>query len=497
MGMINDGRPRRRWTHLTAAIAGLMSMTLVMGHAAAVDAPRLTKDVNPGSAGSAPIFVTALGRDGTVILAADDGTHGVELWASKGSPGTTRLIKDIRSGAAGSFATPGDQGGGNSFGQPHTRFPVIGSTAYLIASEAVGGRELWRTDGTSRGTVRVADINPGSASSDPDLLRASGGKLFFVADDGAHGTELWTTDGTAAGTAMVKDINPSGDAFGDVNFPPDGFQRRKGEMIDIGGAVVFLADDGSHGEELWISDGTSAGTHLVADVRPGSDGSSGAELTKVGDEVYFFANDGTHGPELWRTDLTPGGTTLVKDIDPANIMFPVSLTVAGSTVFFSQNDGNEHGWELWKTDGTEAGTVMVKDIYPGSPSGFRINAVAFRGKLFFRGEDPAGGAEPWVSDGTEAGTVRLKDVNPGSVSGGFGMPTVIGSTLLFGATDPSVGAEARRTDGTSAGTTLAWDINPGAGDGFANEFTGTVGDKVYMAADDGTNGYELFVAGLK
>ncbi len=46
----------------------------------------------------------------------------------------------------------------------------------------------------------VADINPGSSSSDPRHLTAMNGRVYFVAKDGWSGLELWTSDGTAAGT---------------------------------------------------------------------------------------------------------------------------------------------------------------------------------------------------------------------------------------------------------------------------------------------------------
>ena len=52
---------------------------------------------------------------------------------------------------------------------------------------------------------------PGSYGSNPQYLTNVGGTLFFTANDGINGTELWKSDGTAAGTVLVKDINPGSD----------------------------------------------------------------------------------------------------------------------------------------------------------------------------------------------------------------------------------------------------------------------------------------------
>ncbi len=84
--------------------------------------------------------------------------------------------------------------------------------------------------------------------------KSKGYKAFFAASDETHGEELWVTDGTAAGTRMVKDINP-GTGSSDVNW-----------MARFNDKVVFAANDGQNGMELWISDGTEAGTKMVQDI---------------------------------------------------------------------------------------------------------------------------------------------------------------------------------------------------------------------------------------
>lgn len=70
------------------------------------------------------------------------------------------------------------------------------------------GTELWKTDGTTAGTVLVKDIFAGAFDSSPTFLQELNGAIIFSAEDATNGTELWKTDGTTAGTVLVKDINP-------------------------------------------------------------------------------------------------------------------------------------------------------------------------------------------------------------------------------------------------------------------------------------------------
>ena len=75
------------------------------------------------------------------------------------------------------------------------------------------------------------------------------------------------------------------------------------ELTAVGNMLFFLATDGVHGEELWMSDGSASGTVLVKDINSGSNSCSADELTVVGSIVFFRATDGTNGYELWAYGL--------------------------------------------------------------------------------------------------------------------------------------------------------------------------------------------------
>jgi ELWxxDGT repeat protein len=129
----------------------------------------------------------------------------------------------------------------------------------------------------------------------------------------------------------------------------------------MNGTLFFRANDGVNGDELWRSDGTSAGTTLVKDIVTGSGSSNPSYLANVNGTLFFRANDGVNGYELWQSDGTSAGTTLVKDIrsEPA-VRIRFSDERERDAVLPRQDGTN--GDELWKSDGTSAGTTLVKDI---------------------------------------------------------------------------------------------------------------------------------------
>ena len=241
---------------------------------------------------------------------------GRELWVSDGTAQGTKVVKDIRSGRYGSIEDSSVTIYGVVRGDEFTEFD---GKLYFVANDGEIGRELWVSDGTAEGTKLVADIFPGERNyddSDPSGFSEVDGKLYFVANDGETGRELWVSDGTTEGTNLVADINPSSDSS-----DPGAFSLRGGftvprDFIEFNDQLYFVADDGETGEELWVSDGTAEGTNLVADINPSSDGSSPGGFTEFDGKLLFSADNGETGRELWVSDGTTEGTSLIQDISP-------------------------------------------------------------------------------------------------------------------------------------------------------------------------------------
>jgi ELWxxDGT repeat protein len=303
-------------------------------------------DINPGSAHGNPRHLTQAA--GTLFFTAADNLHGNELWSTDGTAsGTTRVI-DVNPGTDDSY--------------PDELTDVAGSL-YFAASDGMD-RQLWRTDGTSAGTVRITD-DP-EVGGNPDWVTDVDGTVFFVGDGGSSfGRELWSSDGTEAGTRQVADINP-GVASSIAK-----------DLVDIGGTLYLRAFDISTGFELWRSDGTSEGTRPVADINPGDAssvqaGSSEGPIVGLDGFIYFRADDGVGGDELWRSDGTSAGTERI-DINPgAAGSDPYALTAIGSTLYFGARDADT-GAEPWRigsanmpADTTPPETTIISGPAEGS-----------------------------------------------------------------------------------------------------------------------------------
>lgn len=402
-----------------------------------------------------------------------------QLWRSDGTPAGTFMLAE-------SFTAV-----------PHLNIMgVLGGKVVFEMSHSVYDIEPFITDGTVAGTELLKDIYPGYNPSLPRVKGILNSEMYFAglnynSDISSLDYELWKTDGTTGGTVQVKDINPSGTAF-------PLFSPAVNTYATNSDYVFFIADDGVHGPELWRSDGTESGTVMVKDIVPGTSeshvsivGSVYKEthtprvLTEAGGIIYFFAGS-IHEPSgdflvLWKSDGTSTGTVPVKEIPLENIqgLFELNdkLIIVGNYGIAYQvwaSDGTEPGtimvkdhlrggdnylghfifvgnhlvftdniqgydYQLWKTDGTPAGTELIREMHsaPG-------DLVAIDDKLFFtehgvetyyEAGDGINDFELWQSDLTPGGTFMVKDIAATSFAGSHNLTNVDG-TLYFTTSDP-------------------------------------------------------------
>ena len=469
----------------------------------------------------------------------------------------------------GSTATPVLLG---TYGQCR-ELVASGGRAYFVAEAAATGFELWHTDGTPAGTV-LLDAAPGVAGTDPAKLVADGaGGVWYLGTD-HRGRELWRSDGTLAGTGMVADLTP-GIASTDLEV-----------LHPFGNRVLLSGNIGQgYGRELWISDGTVAGTTLLGDLRPGNGGSDANSFywSSALQRVLFCAQDLVNGREVWITDGTSAGTFLLGDLDPGIASSTSGLDLHfqdyGGFVYFTARSAAS-GRELYRTDGTIAGTMRVTDLFPGTESSSARPLAEVGGKLLisaylpslgselmhmtttqvptlipgavagtpngsmpatsapvvplvasldgavhFIGYNSVYGSEPYTTRGTPATTSFLADFGTGGTqllgsttthvfysvrtapSNTLGRLVsidrsgvertlhprqvkrwaVLDDLLIFAPEDS--GSEPHVSDGTWGGTFLLRDVRPGVAGSGADSFV-RFGDEVWFQADDGVTGFE-------
>jgi ELWxxDGT repeat protein len=245
---------------------------------------------------------------------------------------------------------------------------------------------------------------------------------------------------------------------------------------------------------------------MVADIFVGETSSHAGGFTPMNDLFYFSAQDGSakrrdafsymlEPGQLWVSDGTAAGTRRVNHVESSLSTYNVlsglgSFTPAETVLFFRANGG------LMQTDGTAEGTVVLKSGYPGqivlwqgnplftfslyqSPQNNELwlydvsrrenfhlhtfphlmreawatHLLPFAGQVFFIAGDETGNQEWWSTSGTAESTDLFYDINPHPMS-----PLIVGDTLFFVADDGVHGRELWKTNGTPESTRLVKDI---------------------------------------
>jgi trimeric autotransporter adhesin len=445
---------------------------------------------------------------------SNDEEHGIELWTSDGTSTGTKMVKDI---------FPGPDNG-------VMEKPVaVGNVVYFSAND---GRvpiasSLWRSDGTTNGTLEVSLGLPKSVDPGPMPNTDFNGRLFFTAVDLANGREPWLTSVSGMMASFLKDINDI-DIIGsnpiNLNYvnnllffltsaglwKSDGSETGTSLLIEnrylkkvvrqdasefgiAGDNLYFLVDEYDKNQvELWRTDGTLDGTIFIKDVSPMYRAEPATEMTDVNGLLYFAKAQGQARKQLWRSDGTTNGTVFVAtpNLNDSESSEIAQITGIGAKLFFTATDGIS-GRELWTSDGTTAGTRMVKDIRPGAWSGSNPDELTvLNNRVYFTADNGVGGVELWRSDGTAQGTFMVKDINPGAASSNPQELVIFDGFLYFSAADASHGRELWRSDGSSDGTRMVKDILPVYGSSPLELTPGL--DWLYFVAFDNESGYQVW-----
>jgi ELWxxDGT repeat protein len=545
--------------HRTLALAATLIVTCAMIVASAVpasaDAPIANRYHSP----------TAIGA--TTYFAGYQRTKNVELFATDGTAEGTRFVKDVFPGAASAFTDYAWDYGFNL----EPEFTALGNKTVFRASGPTGV-QLWVTDGTAAGTIQLTNetiYRNNQLGANPDYLVAYKGKVYFNADSATDGFELWVTDGTVAGTKVAADIIPpnlepkklgktvvsgsypygfavagdilyflarqrTGNTWGWGLYQNDGTTTKLDVVLPaaatndfelaglttFGDEVVWPVDPPAGGinRDLWISDGSTAGTRLYSSgvslnytAHPvefdgqlyyvGSLGAlsrsngEGARAVPIASDLYGEASNVvvqggklwylgydrvSHTPSLWTVSSAGAAPEQLKGLDPTRLLAVDFDSAWLNNALYFVEDGS-----IWKSDGTAVGTTKVMSL---GLAGNRIDSLEMTSSatsITITLRDAHETDQLWLSDGTAAGTERILPLSSFTAPA----PTIKGT--------PTVGTELGGRVGTWSPTdtafTYQWKANGTAIAGATGKyFTVTaaqVGTKLTFSVTGTRSGY--------
>lgn len=326
----------------------------------------------------------------------------------------------------------------------------------------------------------VKDLDPRaperSRGFEPEEVTRVGNKTFFLLDTPAYGRELWVSDGTKAGTMLVRDLRVG---------PRDSNPR---ELTALGSQLVFFsADDGVHGRELWVSDGTAAGTKLVGDIQPGARSGNPTNLTATSRRLFFTASDPAAGNELFST--TGNAANLIDVVPGSASSTPRDLSVVADRLYLSIADPVT-GREPYRVVDRFPRRLADLNVGRGSSNPGRfVQDPQSAGGVLFVADIPGRGAELVVFRQDKA--LKLRELRDGPFGSNPRDLLTVGNKTFFTADDGVRGRELHVFDGTPPRRVL--EIRPGRSSAGIADMV-TLGKQVFFAADDGTNGIELWTS---
>lgn len=185
-------------------------------------------------------------------------------------------------------------------------YTILNGELYFFANRSNDRQSLWKTDGTVEGTQLVKQFNTIEHSNTNHLFYSYGGRMvaynnaLYITAVLNDGTRLFKSDGTSEGTVLFYDFGNSVPI--QVGGPLWVFQDK-----------LFLgARDTSHGYEFWTTDGTIENLQLFADLNPGTNSYNGSFHKVIGENFYITSSSNQNYFELWICDGTPEGLRRIE-----------------------------------------------------------------------------------------------------------------------------------------------------------------------------------------
>jgi ELWxxDGT repeat protein len=349
---------------------------------------------------------------------------------------------------------------------------TFNNTAYLSINNAgledvyglnyVAGKDgkLWRLEGNTLPvpTTLVQDFGSNAQISIK-------GERSVASLDGSNYRRLVIFTRTINGvttTYTVEYIN-STNIVNEVSantFTADQYPSYPNTFYEINGKVLFNATDGENGQELWRTDGTTAGTSIFKAFYAGPYGGVGRSFKDNGFVYYDFE------PTYWKTD----GTTIdsiranTAEYQTVKNRFKAGTTAPNLTVGTTKYQTYYSGYNacgrgcpyivnggIQRIVGTDTAFVFSFNFTGNGPEAIK-SLQPFGNKFYFtftQSTPSAARGALWVSDGTAAGTTIIAKFveRPSDI-------TLINGKMYFTADDGTNGTALWSSDGTTAGTTV-------------------------------------------
>lgn len=363
--------------------------------------------------------------DGTT--AGTEKVAGIQAFALA-SNGRRAIFSGLDSKGVGVWATDGTAAGTDLLVRGYSDFlTTSGSKLFFMAGGENYPPNLWVSDGTKEGSrllMKFLEPDHRSSAITTYLKPIPGGVIFVAARIGGSGVDLWKSDGTRKGTQPLTAFQRSFDT------------PREDQIAIVRDRFVFVAT-GTAGPRLWTSRGSPATTGPLPgspELLPSS------PLSSAGGRIVFVARDPAHGAEPWTSDgnVTGGaGTHLLRDLCPGPCgSSPDALTSHNAVTDFQATWNGRT--RFVRTDGVNAVPLATVTALPPSGDSFyfplrRMDLADLGGRTFFAGLDPLQGEQPWMTDGTRPGTRMITQGNAAASNPrGF---LALGNQLLFMAND--------------------------------------------------------------